>query len=138
MAVHVPLSDAAQTEAREIMLATKNLLKPADGAAVVNPSQDIVLGCYYMTYDKFQDEKPVKYFRDTQEALQAYQVGVVKLQNKIAVPVEGALVETTVGRLLFNEILPEGMGYRNEPGPTAFGCRNLCNLRLRNYCSGSR
>ncbi len=115
MAVHVPLSEAAQKEAREIMLATKNLLKPADGAAVVNPNQDMVLGCYYMTYDKFGDEKPLKYFSTTNEAIQAYETGLVKLQNLIGVRIEGKLIETTVGRILFNEIMPEEIGFRNEP-----------------------
>jgi DNA-directed RNA polymerase subunit beta' len=114
MAVHVPLSDAAQKEAREIMLATKNLLKPADGAAVVNPNQDMVLGCYYMTYDKFADEKPVKHFSSTNEAIYAYDTGIVKLQNKVAVMIDGELMETSVGRILFNEILPKEIGFRNE------------------------
>jgi DNA-directed RNA polymerase subunit beta' len=114
MAVHVPLSVAAQREAREIMLSSKNLLKPADGAAVVNPSQDMVLGCYYITYDKFGDEKPLKYFGKRDEAIYAHEMGIIKLQNKIAVIIDGVLTETSVGRILFNEVLPEGFGYRNE------------------------
>lgn len=114
MAVHVPLSDAAQREAKEIMLASNNLLKPADGAAVVNPSQDMVLGCYYLTYDKFGDEKPVKHFGDAAEAVYAYETGVIKLQNKISLPINGERVETTVGRVLLNEILPAEIDFRNE------------------------
>ncbi len=115
MAVHVPLSEAAQKEARELMLASKNLLKPADGATVVNPGQDIVLGCYYLTYDKFagSDAKP-KAYTHTNEAIYAYDMGLIKLQTKILVPIEGAMLETTVGRILFNEILPETFGFRNE------------------------
>ncbi len=79
MAVHVPLSDAAQKEAAEIMLSAQNLLKPADGSAVVNPSQDMVLGAYYLTYDKYADKKVKKYFASTEEAVMAYDTGVIKL-----------------------------------------------------------
>ncbi len=114
MAVHVPLSDAAQKEAREIMLASHNLLKPADGAAVVNPSQDMVLGCYYLTYDKFKDEKPVKNFTDKNEAIYALDTGVINLQSKITVPIEGERLETTVGRILFNNLMPDEIEFRNE------------------------
>ncbi len=115
MAVHVPLSEAAQKEAREIMLATKNLLKPAEGAVVVNPTKDMILGCYYMTYDKIEAAEKPHAYSDINEAIYAFELGYIKLQTPIMVPVEGARLQTTVGRLLFNEILPEGFGYRNEP-----------------------
>ncbi len=114
MAVHVPLSEAAQKEAREIMLATHNLLKPASGEPVINPSKDMVLGAYYLTYEKYQEEKPVKYFNAPSEAIYAYDSRVIKLQNRIEVEIEGERVVTTAGRILFNEILPEGFGYRNQ------------------------
>ncbi|TAK89621.1 DNA-directed RNA polymerase subunit beta' [Patescibacteria group bacterium] len=114
MAVHVPLSDAAQKEAREIMLSSHNLLKPADGSAVVNPSQDIVLGCYYLTYDKFGDDQPVKHFADASEAIYAYENETIKLQNRVTVPINGERTQTTVGRILLNEILPEEIDFRNE------------------------
>ncbi len=114
MAVHVPLSEAAQREAREIMLATKNLLKPADGAPVINPSKDMVLGCYYLTYDKFEANDKAHAYSTTNEAIYAYESGFIKLQTPIRVRLEGELINTTVGRILFNEILPEGFGYRNE------------------------
>ena len=115
MAVHVPLSNAAQREARELMLATKNLLKPADGAVVVNPSQDIVLGCYYMTHMMGDvAAKPAKYFSDVNEAIYNYDSGNLKLQTKIGVRIDGQMVETNVGRILFNEILPEGAEFNNE------------------------
>lgn len=114
MAVHVPLSNAAQREARELMLATKNLLKPADGAVVVNPSQDIVLGCYYMTNMKATDDKPAKYFADVNEAISNYDMGILTLQTKIGVRINGSLTETNVGRILFNEILPDGAEFQNE------------------------
>jgi DNA-directed RNA polymerase subunit beta' len=113
MAVHVPLGEAAQEEAREIMLSSHNLLRPGDGSAVVNPSQDMVLGCYYLTYTKSQDDK-VKHYSDANEAIYAYETGAIKLQSNITVPIEGERTITTVGRVLFNEILPKELGYRNE------------------------
>jgi DNA-directed RNA polymerase subunit beta' len=114
MAVHVPLSDAAQREAKDIMLASHNLLKPADGSAVVNPTQDMVLGCYYLTYDKFSEPEPVKHFTDENEAIYAYDTGVVKLQTRVTLPIEGSRTSTTVGRVLFNNILPKELEFRNE------------------------
>lgn len=114
MAVHVPLSDAAQKEAREIMLSSHNLLKPADGAAVVNPSQDMVLGCYYLTFEKFDDKKPVKYFTDKNEAIYALDTGAIQLQSKIGLQINGEMTETTVGRVLFNNLLPKEIDFRNE------------------------
>jgi len=115
MAVHVPLSNAAQKEAREIMLSTKNLLKPADGEVVVDASKDMVLGNYYLTYLKFEGDKAVvKAFASKNEAIYAYETENIKLQTLIKVHVDGALIETTVGRLLFNEILPEDFGFRNQ------------------------
>ncbi|MBW3538095.1 DNA-directed RNA polymerase subunit beta' [Candidatus Parcubacteria bacterium] len=114
MAVHVPLSEAAQREAREIMLAANNLLKPADGSAVVNPSKDMVLGCYYLTFDKFGAQQAVKTFSSINEALYSHELRMTALQAKVKLPVEGRLIETTIGRLLFNEALPEGLGFRNE------------------------
>ncbi len=113
MAVHVPLSAAAQREAREIMLSTKNLLKPADGEVVVDASKDMVLGCYYLTYLKFAEKKAGKAYADVNEAIFAYETDNIKLQTLIRVPIEGKLTETTVGRILFNEILPEEFGFLN-------------------------
>jgi DNA-directed RNA polymerase subunit beta' len=114
MAVHVPLSSAAQAEAKNIMLSSRNLLKPADGAAVVNPSQDMVLGCYYMTYDRYGDENKVKYFADPTEAIYAYENGTLDLQAKVNVPVKDQRIETTIGRILFNEILPTEIDFVND------------------------
>ena len=113
MAVHVPLSSAAQREAREIMLSTKNLLKPADGEVVVDASKDMVLGCYYLTFLKFKEEKASKAYSTKNEAIMAFETENIKLQTLIKVPIEGVLTETTVGRILFNEILPEDFGYLN-------------------------
>lgn len=114
MAVHVPLSEAAQEEARTIMLSSRNLLKPSDGSPVIDPSQDMVLGSYYMTYDKFNGEVK-KAYGSPDEAIYSYELRHLKLQDKIKVRMDGEMIETTVGRLLFNEILPEELGYQNYP-----------------------
>lgn len=115
MAVHLPLSKEAQAEARELMSATNNLLKPADGAPVLNISQDVVLGNYYLTYNKpgAQGQK-VRNFTSAYEAEMAYDQGVIQLQTPIRVQVDGMLQETTLGRVFFNEILPAGFAYDNN------------------------
>ena len=113
MAVHVPLSQAAQAEARTIMLATKNLLKPADGAPVINPTKDMVLGSYYLTLERSSD-KPTKAFSNANEAVYALETGAITLQEPIKLQIEGEVTQTTVGRILFNEVLPEDFGYINE------------------------
>jgi DNA-directed RNA polymerase subunit beta' len=114
MAVHVPLSDAAQKEAREIMLSSKNLLKPADGEVVVDATKDMVLGNYYLTFLKFNEKEAKKAYSSRDEAIYAYETENIALQTLVKAPIEGKLVETTVGRILFNEILPEDFGFRNE------------------------
>lgn len=115
MAVHLPLSKEAQEEARTLMSATNNLLKPADGAPVLNISQDIVLGNYYLTYDKpaAQDDK-VRAYSSVYEAEMAYDRGIIQLQTPIKIYVKGELRETTLGRVFFNEILPEDFPYDNN------------------------
>ena len=112
MAVHLPLSKEAQWEARNLMSATNNLLKPADGAPVLNISQDVVLGNYYLTYDKpsAQTDK-VKAFSSIYEAELAYDRGHIQLQSPIRVYTKGAIRQTTLGRAFFNEILPEDYPY---------------------------
>lgn len=104
MAVHVPLSIEAQTEARMLMLATNNILAPATGKPIITPSQDMVLGMYYLTIIK-NPEMPVKgYFYSFQDAISALEVGVIELHDKIIVRDEkGERIETTVGRIIFNE-----------------------------------
>jgi DNA-directed RNA polymerase subunit beta' len=112
MAVHLPLSDDAQREARDLMSATNNLLKPADGSPILNISQDIVLGCYYLTYPKPSAQvKTPKHFASVNEAIYAYENGAIMLQTPIFVPVKGETRETTLGRVYFNEILPEDFKY---------------------------
>ena len=123
MAVHVPLSDEAQAEAREFMAANKNLLKPGSGDPVVNPGQDIVLGCYWMTKIVEGDKGEGKIFPTPNNAITAYDFGVVGFRAKIQVlgtdspkyaQFEGKPFETTVGRLLFNSVLPKDFPFINK------------------------
>ncbi len=121
MAVHVPLSAEAQAEARFLMLAANNLLKPSDGRPVAVPTQDMVLGSYYLTLVKDGDIGEGKVFRDVNEALMAYQDGVVTLHAKIKVRMTKGnvtgLVDTTVGRLIFNDPIPQNLGFVDRSLP---------------------
>jgi DNA-directed RNA polymerase subunit beta' len=114
MAVHVPLSAAAQAEARDIMLSKHNLLKPSSGEPVVKPSQDVVLGCFFLTSTKPGLKGEGKAFSSTSEAIMAYQADVVELRAMTKVRVNGVTIETTPGRLIFNEILPAEIDFVNE------------------------
>ena len=115
MAVHVPLSKEAQQEAREIMLSTLNLLKPATGKPIVNPTQDIILGCYWISKIKEGAKGEGKIFSDFQEALLAHEFGDVDLRAKIKVKMpSGEILETSVGRIIFNNVLPEDFPFQNE------------------------
>ncbi|MCA0989451.1 DNA-directed RNA polymerase subunit beta' [Guptibacillus algicola] len=130
MAVHVPLSAEAQAEARILMLAAQNILNPKDGKPVVTPSQDMVLGNYYLTMEREGAIGEGSVFKDTNEALIAYQNGYVHLHSRVAIPAASLnksafteeqnkqLLVTTVGKLIFNEILPESFPYINEPTTT--------------------
>lgn len=115
MAVHLPLSDEAQTEARELMSATNNLLKPADGSPVLNINQDVVLGNYYLTYEKpsAQTDK-VQVFAGSRDAELAYDMGKLQLQAPIRIRAKGEIRNTTLGRVFFNEILPEDFPFNNN------------------------
>jgi DNA-directed RNA polymerase subunit beta' len=119
MAVHVPLSAEAQREARERMLSTKNLLDPSDGDPVITPTQDIVLGCYYMTMPAGGDRGQGKYFSSFSEVILAYNSGLTDLHAPVRVRVDGngagpQLLETTVGRVIFNNEIPPELGFWNE------------------------
>ena len=104
MAVHVPLSIEAQTEARMLMLATNNILAPATGKPIITPTQDMVLGMYYLTILKNPEMEPKGYFYNFQDAISALEVGVIELHDKIVVRDEhGERIETTAGRIIFNE-----------------------------------
>ncbi len=117
MAVHLPLSKQAQEEAENIMLSSKNLLKPATGDPIIVPSQDIVLGCYYMTLIKEGQNKgnAPKLFSGLADAMLAHANNLLGFHNIIKVRVENKLIETTLGRLLFNQIIPTEIGFINEP-----------------------
>ncbi|MBI2592530.1 DNA-directed RNA polymerase subunit beta' [Candidatus Saccharibacteria bacterium] len=115
MAVHLPLGAAAQAEAREIMVSNKNLLKPADGSPILHVEQDIVLGCYYLTYQRPGTEnQAAKPFSSLAEAILALDRGSTSLQSHILVPFRGEVRDTTLGRLMFNEIFPEDFPYQNQ------------------------
>ncbi len=114
MAVHLPLSDAAQDEAKNIMAANMNLLKPADGSPILHIEQDIVLGCYYLTYDRpgAEKEEPRAYM-SIDEAIMALDSGILKLQSPVVMPFRGVKRTTTIGRILFNEIFPEDFPFQD-------------------------
>lgn len=115
MAVHLPLSDAAQAEARDIMASNKNLLKPADGSPILHVEQDIVLGAYYLTYDRRSEESTkVRAFSSLSEAILAHDSGSVIVQSKVRLPFRGEIRETTLGRILFNEVFPEDFPFQND------------------------
>ena len=115
MAVHLPLSDAAQAEARDIMAANKNLLKPADGSPILHIEQDIVLGCYYLTYERPGAETVAKPYSSLDEASMAFEAGVIKLQTRIRLPYRGEMRESTLGRFYFNETFPSDFAFQDEP-----------------------
>jgi DNA-directed RNA polymerase subunit beta' len=115
MAIHLPLSEPAQKEAREIMLSTKNLLKPATGDPIVLADQDMILGCYYLTLKAdLPAEGKLKTFSDINEARLALAHHAIHLHTPIFVSAKGENRETTLGRLIFNEILPEEFAYFND------------------------
>ncbi|UOB20418.1 DNA-directed RNA polymerase subunit beta' [Macrococcus armenti] len=127
MAVHVPLSKEAQAEARMLMLAAQNILNPKDGKPVVTPSQDMVLGNYYLTLEREGSIGEGKIFKDANEVIMAYVNGYVHLHSRIAVHAgsfnnptftetqNNQLLLTSVGKVIFNEIMPESFPYINEP-----------------------
>ncbi len=129
MAVHLPLSVEAQAEARFLMLLPNNLLKPSDGGPVNVPTQDMVLGVYYLTQERPGEQGEGKFFKSVDEAVLAYENDVIKLQTRIKVRVtrtnaEGeeitGIVESTLGRFLFNEIIPQDLGYVDRTNPDNF------------------
>ncbi len=125
MAVHVPLSAEAQAEARFLMLAAGNLLKPSDGRPVTVPTQDMVLGSYYLTLTKDGEPGEGKVFRDFDEALMAYDAKVVSLHSKIKVrrtleigdQTVSKIIDTTVGRIIFNQPIPQNLGFVDRSDP---------------------
>ncbi|XVL44962.1 DNA-directed RNA polymerase subunit beta' [Staphylococcus equorum] len=130
MAVHVPLSKEAQAEARMLMLAAQNILNPKDGKPVVTPSQDMVLGNYYLTLERKESVNTGAIFNDTNEVLKAYANGYVHLHSRIGVHAKSfnnptfteeqnkQILLTSVGKVIFNEIIPDSFAYINEPTQT--------------------
>lgn len=115
MAVHLPLSDTAQAEARDIMAANRNLLKPADGSPILHIEQDIVLGCYYLTYERSKSNKDdVHIFSSLEEALMSQDAGKISLQSYVRVPFRGEMRQSTLGRVLFNETFPDDFPFQDE------------------------
>ena len=130
MAIHIPLSLEAQAESRFLMLSTNNLLKPSDGGVVAVPSQDMVLGIYYLTPERPSSKGIVRSYKSYDEAVMAYENKIITLQEKIRVRVESkigrkdedgniarGIIETTVGRLIFNEIIPQDLGFVDRTKP---------------------
>ena len=122
MAVHVPLSMEAQAEARFLMLAHNNILKPQDGKPVISPSQDMVIGCYYLTIVNENAKGAGRVFRDPDEAQMAYALGQITLQTPIKVRIErefngekgSKIIDCTLGRLIFNDALPQNLGFKKR------------------------
>jgi DNA-directed RNA polymerase subunit beta' len=116
MAVHVPLSAAAQAEAKHLMLSSRNILKPADGQPVVTPRQDMVLGTYWLTLDPdaaMAKEEP-RIFSDYNEVQSAFDLGIVTYQTRCKFPFNGKVIDTTVGRVMFNAVIPEDLRFINR------------------------
>ncbi len=129
MAVHLPLSVEAQAECRFLLLSPNNLLKPSDGGVVAVPSQDMVLGIYYLTQERPGAKGEGKFFKNVNEAIIAYENKVITLHSKIKVKRKGIndngeeeerIIESTLGRFLFNEILPQDLGFVDRSNPDNF------------------
>lgn len=129
MAVHVPLSAEAQAEARLLMLSSHNILNPKDGRPVATPTQDMILGTYYLTLEKPGAKGEGKIFKDFAEAQLAYNNGIIEMHSKVKIRYNGALLETTVGRMIFNEVIPDEVGFINEE----VGKKQLGNIVAKCY-----
>jgi DNA-directed RNA polymerase subunit beta' len=125
MAVHVPLSVEAQAEARFLMLAANNILKPQDGRPVVTPTQDMILGCYYLTIEQDGQKGEGKVFGSPEEVIMAYDEGSIALHAKIKLRVtkeidgekRSHLIDVTAGRVIFNEAIPQNLGFKDRSNP---------------------
>jgi DNA-directed RNA polymerase subunit beta' len=132
MAVHVPLSAEACEESINLMMPDKNILKPSDGSPVVVPNKEMAMGIYYLTMAE-EGKEVNRFFSDSVEAIYAYQAQKVRLQEKIKVRLDGKIIETTVGRILFNQKLPLALQYVNE-AVNSSGIKKLLTKALR-VCS---
>ncbi len=135
MAVHIPLSKKAQEEAKDLMMPKSNLLKPADGSPITLPNKEMALGIFYLTtVNEELRREHLPTFLNTKEAFLAYDLGKVKIREAIQVRVENETIETTVGRLMFNERLLKGMKFINEP-IKASGIKRIITKALETYSS---
>ena len=114
MAIHLPITPKAQAEARDLMVTSKNLLAPSSWDPIVTPSQDMILGCYYVTAMDEKAKGSGQVFASIVDAWTAYEAGAISMKSAIKVRVNWEIIETTYGRLLFNEIVPEELGFVNE------------------------
>ena len=115
MAVHLPLSREAVMEARRLMMSKFNILSPSSGEPIMSPALDMVLGCYYITLNDATAEGRARTFRDYEDAMLAYEFGSLGIRDPIRVQFKGEWLDTTLGRMIFNRVLPPEMGYINEP-----------------------
>jgi len=135
MAVHIPLSAKAQEEAITLMMPRQNLLKPADGSPITLPNKEMAVGVFYLTsIDESCRKEELPVLANTNEAVLVFSLGKIKLREPINVRVDEKLTETTVGRLLFNERLPKGFGFINEP-IKASGIKRLITTAIKKYSS---
>ena len=114
MAVHVPLTDQARKECEELMLSAKNILKPASGDPITIPTLDMVLGCYYITHIVSGVKGEGKVFASSEEAILASDLGLVDIRAKVKISIDGKLMETSIGRIKFNQIIPPIIGFINN------------------------
>ncbi|MBI2338690.1 DNA-directed RNA polymerase subunit beta' [Candidatus Daviesbacteria bacterium] len=115
MAIHVPLSADAQEEAKNLMMAKENIFGPANAQPIIVPNREMALGCYYLTsFEENQKEGDLKFFDMTEDAIRAYRIGKIGIQQKIQVRISSEVLETSVGRILFNEVLPAKMQFMNS------------------------
>ncbi|MDD5658680.1 MAG: DNA-directed RNA polymerase subunit beta', partial [Actinomycetota bacterium] len=135
MAVHVPLSNEAKAEAIILMLASNNILSPASGEPVSTPSQDMVLGIYYMTSERIKSDGKEKYYPDSEDALKDYDYGFIKLHTPIRVKIKDKVLKTTVGRIIFNEALPKDFEFINKEiaKKELISIMNRCIRKYPNY-----
>ena len=115
MAIHVPLSGKAQQEAKDLMMAKENIFGPANGQPLTIPNREMALGCYYLTTIPDAEAKDLKFFMSEEEAILNFKLGLVSIRQKIKIYREKELIETSVGRILFNQVLPEQMRFLNIP-----------------------
>ncbi len=135
MAVHIPLSEKAQEEAINLMMPRHNLLKPADGSPITLPNKEMAVGIFYITtIDETLQKETLQEFANETEAFMAHSLGKIKLRELINVNVRGKKIETTVGRLMFNEKLPEDFGFVNEP-VKASGIKRIVTTSIKKYSS---